>query len=876
VKKMRPSPSHSYEPGDKTLLAKWFIDHRYAIFPIEPETKRPVIKEWQQYSTRGLTDEENAKYLDMIQNGYNYAVPCGQKGLVVLDFEDKELVKTWIGEMALDELCSRSLCVNTPHGGIHIYIVSDDIPDQKFNPIFSQNGKPIADLQSYNSYVVGPGSCVNHRYCETSKCKWKGQDYVTCYTPYNNNEIGKVDLKGLLKFLGEKGKKIGIELSTSARVWFGEKKEEFRDLGFDELKKQLIRHDNGKSVEKIRDEICKETNKLIKEVVCQGKSYSDLGIDRSSGDWRVILYLMKHEITDPDKVFALLPSDSKARENEKWDNNKYFMLTLKNAWAIAKKYLEAQKAVKSDKSKARGLAIEAIAEEIMKEYKLVAFVGRDQLKEWIYGLFRFSKKKGIYLPVDAFVEKIINKKLEGYTEFGFKADKSRVVKNVKDEIVRRTMRLMPSEPMRIAFRNVTLEWNTKGIAWYDLKERKPKAHAFHYIDWDLKFQEIERLVNKEITAEDIEQLARGLCHRSLEAFKSWVDDKWVLLFEVIGYTLYPRYVFEKAILVTGAGSNGKSTFLNLLLRILGRNNVSAVSLKRIVDGDKFASIELYHKLGNISSELFQFRVTNTDLFKKLTGGDYIEGQKKFKDPIYFINYAKLINATNELPTVRDQTYGFWRRWVVVEFPHQFDSDPGFFDRTFTNEEIEGVIAVSIVAFARVLQQKKFDFEDSSADIKEKWERASDSVYAFVKDLIENNKAEYDPKNGDLFTGVKEFYQAYGDWCEENDRKPEAQQTVTKRLETRFRITKSQKRVNGERVWCYVGIRLKDSTGGDTATPEETAETYNIIQLYKQYKGKVISRKDLQDELGLRAYDLLDFCGKKNLCHWVDNQHVGFS
>ena len=60
---------------------------------------------------------------------------------------------------------------------------------------------------------------------------------------------------------------------------------------FEELKKELIRHDNGKSLDKIRDDICsKETNKLIKEVVCQGKSYAAAGIDRSRGDWRVILY----------------------------------------------------------------------------------------------------------------------------------------------------------------------------------------------------------------------------------------------------------------------------------------------------------------------------------------------------------------------------------------------------------------------------------------------------------------------------------------------------------------------------------------------------------------------------------------------------------
>jgi len=860
---------------DKLQFAKWFINYGFAIFPIDPESKKPVIKEWQKYSTTPLSDEEKAKYLEMIKNGYNYAVPGGQQGLIILDFEDKELVKAWIGEKALNVLCSRTLCVETPHGGLHFYAIADEVPDHKFNPVFVKENKGIADLQSYNSYVVGPGSCINHKYCTSEKCPWKGQDYTTCYIPINN-KMGKANLKDLLKFLAEKGKKLGIKLSPSAYKWvFGKEEEEETEEDFERLKKELIKHDSGKPIEKVKEEICsnEEKNKLVREVICQGRTYSDVGIDRSRGDWRVILYLLKHGVTDPEKILQLLPSDSKAKENEKWDTNKYFMLTLSNAWTITKKYLEVKKAVKTDKAKARELLIEAIAEEILKEHKLVAFVGRDQLKEWVYGLFMFSKNKGVYLPVEALIEKIINKKLEEYAEFKLGVDKSRVVKNVKDEIIRRTMRLMPSEPMRIAFRNGTLEWGEKGITWYDLKERTPKVYAFHYIDWKLKIEEIEQFVNKEITIEDIEQLARRVCPKSLEAFKQWVDDKWILLFEVIGYTLYPKYVFNKAVLLTGSGSNGKSTFLNLLLKILGRNNVSAVSLKRIVEGDKFASIELYHKLANISSELFQFRVTNTDLFKKLTGEDYVEGQKKFKDPIYFVNYAKLINATNELPVVKDQTYGFWRRWIVIEFPHQFEEDPTFFERIFTNEEIEGIITVSIIAFARVMQKKKFDFEDSSADIKEKWERASDSVYAFVKDLIESGRAEYDPKNGDLFTPVKEFYQAYTEWCEENDRKPEAQSTVTKRLETKFRITKSQKRINGERVWCYTGIKLKNNNTGGNEGNNDTPD--NLLELFKQYSGTVWSRKGLQDELGLRAYELLEWCEKRNMCHWIDGEHVRF-
>ncbi|WP_170254162.1 phage/plasmid primase, P4 family [Acidianus ambivalens] len=864
--------------SEKLKFAKWFLDQGFNIFPIDSETKKPAIKEWQKYSHESLSEEEKQKFLELIQKGYNYAIPAGQRNLVVLDQENKELLKTWIGESALNELCKKTLCVDTVHGGIHIYLISDEIPPHKFNPAFVKDNETVMDIQSFNSYVLGPGSCINHKTCDSKKCQWRGQDYVSCYSIYNNNElrIAKVDLKGFLKFLAERGKRLGIELSSSARGWVygGNGKEEDKVKEFEEIKKELIARDSGKSVERIKEEICsKKPPELIKKVICENKTYAEAGIDRSRGDWRVVLYLMRHGVTNPEKILSLLPPDSKAKKNEKWDTQKYFIETLSNAWSIVKKYLEAKRKVKEDKSTAKALIIEAIAEEIIHEQFLTTFIQTDQLKESVIGLFRFNKKKGIFEPFDTRIEKIINMKLEEYKEFPLGSDKSRVIRNIKEEIMRRTQRPLLTEPLRIAFKNGTLEWNNKGIMWYELNERTPKVYSFHYIDWNLKIEEIEKFIKKEITVEDIEELARGVCPKSLETFKQWVDEKWVLLFEVIGYTLYPRYVFNKAILLTGAGANGKSTFLNLLLKILGQKNVSAMPLKRIMEGDRFASIELFHKLANISSELFAFRVTNTDLFKKLTGEDYLEGQKKFKDPIYFINYAKLFNATNELPIVSDQSYGFWRRWIVIEFPHQFEPDPTFFERTFTDQEVEGVITASVIAFARVLQQKKFDFEDSSANIKEKWERMTDSVYAFVKDLLENGRAEYNPNNGDLFTPVKELYQAYVKWCEENDRKSEAQSTLTRRLESRFRITKDRKKINGERIWCYVGIKLKEEdTGEDTAN---TDSTNSLLDLYKEYKGKIMNVKDLVDRLGLRAYELLDWCGKRGLCQHIDEEHVRF-
>jgi len=232
-----------HENGDanaeKLKWARWFLERGFAIFPVEPGTKKAAVKGWLKYSTTPLSDEEKKQYLEMIERGYNYAVPGGQHNLVILDFEDKELLKTWIGENALNELCAKTLCVNTPHGGVHIYIISDDIPPQKFNPLFEKEGKGIADLQSYNSYVVGPGSRINHKHCG-SKCPFQGQDYTAQYSIYTINDIARFNLKQLLNFLAERGKKLGIELSSSAREWVYQspraKREELEKLKKPELK----------------------------------------------------------------------------------------------------------------------------------------------------------------------------------------------------------------------------------------------------------------------------------------------------------------------------------------------------------------------------------------------------------------------------------------------------------------------------------------------------------------------------------------------------------------------------------------------------------------------------------------------------------------
>src|SRR6056297_513964 len=73
----------------------------------------------------------------------------------------------------------------------------------------------------------------------------------------------------------------------------------------------------------------------------------------------------------------------------------------------------------------------------------------------------------------------------------------------------------------------------------------------------------------------------------LDFFHDIVKDEDVkLLQEIIGYCLYRDYPFAKAVMLYAKGGNGKTTFLNLLERFLGSDNVATPSIHNLLD-DQF-------------------------------------------------------------------------------------------------------------------------------------------------------------------------------------------------------------------------------------------------------------------------------------------------
>ena len=140
--------------------------------------------------------------------------------------------------------------------------------------------------------------------------------------------------------------------------------------------------------------------------------------------------------------------------------------------------------------------------------------------------------------------------------------------------------------------------------------------------------------------------------------------------QIFGYCLYRTAKYEKAVMCSGKGDNGKGTLLKLFERFLGDHNVSHASLQEL-NNDRFAIADLHGKLANVCADLKAEKLINTGTFKMLVSGDTIRAQKKHGQPFSFKNYAKLIFSANEIPESNDQTYAYFKRWIILLFDKIF-------------------------------------------------------------------------------------------------------------------------------------------------------------------------------------------------------------
>ncbi len=284
-----------------------------------------------------------------------------------------------------------------------------------------------------------------------------------------------------------------------------------------------------------------------------------------------------------------------------------------------------------------------------------------------------------------------------------------------------------------------------------------------------------------------------------------------ILYEIPASCLLMSSNYHFAYMLVGSGSNGKSTYLTLVERLLGQENIANVALQDLIR-DKFKTYQLVGKLANIYADLPKNAIYDTGKFKVLTGGDRVTVERKFKDPFEARITARMIFSANELPEVNDRTYAFWRRWIVVEFPNQFPPNPDLIEELTTEEELSGFFNKVLEALTRI-EIKGPTKNETVEKIMEEWMSRSNSVYAFVKERIEKDPKSYETKD--------DVYAAYVEFCDENELKAVDKRVFAKELMRLVPgVRPERKRVAGMRVQVWVGIRLKNKPEDDEYVGEE--------------------------------------------------------
>jgi P4 family phage/plasmid primase-like protien len=242
-------------------------------------------------------------------------------------------------------------------------------------------------------------------------------------------------------------------------------------------------------------------------------------------------------------------------------------------------------------------------------------------------------------------------------------------------------------------------------------------------------------------------------------FEEWVGKEYAqTLYEIIAYCLLPAYPLHRLFCLVGAGLNGKGCFLRLLEKFIGKTNVISTELDTLITS-RFEVSKLYKKLVCMMGETNFQELSKTSMLKKLTGGDLIGFEYKNKNPFDDYNYAKIIIATNNLPETTDKTIGFYRRWLIIDFPNQFSEQKDILNE-IPEEEYESLALKCTGILKDLLKKRAFHNEGSIDERTKRFEDRSNFLSKFIRENCYTD-------NPNSFLTANDFKKKFQSWCVEH-------------------------------------------------------------------------------------------------------------
>lgn len=381
-------------------------------------------------------------------------------------------------------------------------------------------------------------------------------------------------------------------------------------------------------------------------------------------------------------------------------------------------------------------------------------------------------KDGVYVPGQEEIEAVMIKHISSLSN----AKRSEVLKYLNLLLLENTEMAAPN---MIAFRNGIYDLETDS-----LKPFSPDIVITNRIPWDYNPTAYSELADKT--------LDKIACHDA---------EIRTILEECIGSCFYRSNTLGggKAFILTGEGSNGKSTFIAMIQHLLNEENITALDLKEL--DQKFQNAALFGKLANLGDDISDEFIVNASFFKKLVTGERVQVQNKGEKPFEFNNYAKFLFSANNIPRIKDKTGAVLRRLLIVPFDAEFSKNDPDYDSSIKYklqepEVMEYLIVLGIKALKHIIEKQGFTESARVQGQLKEYEETNNPIIGFFEEMqIEEFQIENEQSD--------KVFKRYKEYCLANNYNPMSKAEFSKQLCRKLNMTTKTKKVNGKVFRIYV-------------------------------------------------------------------------
>ena len=276
--------------------------------------------------------------------------------------------------------------------------------------------------------------------------------------------------------------------------------------------------------------------------------------------------------------------------------------------------------------------------------------------------------------------------------------------------------------------------------------------------------------------------------------------------EFLGQALYRKVnILQKCLIIKGDKSNGKSKFLEILIKFFGIENVSTLDLKRFEQ--RFDLSAIVGKMVNIGDDISGQYIAENSNIKKIITSEMLPIERKGQDLFDYKPHIICIFSCNNLPRFDDTTKAVKRRLCILPFEKTYNKeldniDPRIVEKMTTPENLSELFSWAVWGLDRVLRNDGLTKSQKIIDLVEEFDKENDPIRAFIEDVAGETEMELKTYfNQKETTAVQIDYQI---WCKNNGYREMNNVNFGKQLRRHIpNLKKDRPRNNFKRITRYI-------------------------------------------------------------------------